>query len=41
LPQAVKIIVTLVVILLLGPFLAKQVANQASTVLEEFPFATR
>jgi hypothetical protein len=31
----------LLILLLLGPMLGKQIANQASAVLDEFPLATR
>jgi hypothetical protein len=33
--------VVLVIIILLGPMLGRQVANQASMVLDEFPIMTR
>ncbi len=41
LPQAVKLIVTLLIIMLLGPVFAQGIANQASTILDEFPVITR
>ena len=41
LPQAVKLIATLLIIMLLGPIFAKSIADQASTALEEFAVLTR
>ncbi|MGB0084268.1 MAG: flagellar biosynthetic protein FliQ [Rhodomicrobiaceae bacterium] len=41
LPQAVKLIVTLLIVLTLGPLFAHGVAEQASSVLDEFPVLTR
>jgi type III secretion protein S len=41
LPQAIKLIVTLLIIILLGPLFAQGIADQASTILEEFPVLTR
>jgi type III secretion protein S len=41
LPQAVKLIATLIIIMLLGPLFAQSVADQTSTVLNEFPVLTR
>jgi type III secretion protein S len=41
LPQAVKIAVVLVILLTLGPLLGRQIASEASMVLDEFPAATR
>ena len=41
LPQAVKLIASLLIIMLLGPIFAKGIADQATSVLEEFPVLTR
>lgn len=41
LPQAVKLIATLLIVMMLGPLFAKGIANQASTALDEFPLLTR
>ena len=41
LPQAVKLIVVLGLMILLGPVLSQQVANQASGILDAFPIMTR
>jgi type III secretion protein S len=41
LPQAVKLIATLVLIAVLGPLFAKGILNHAVSVLEEFPLLTR
>lgn len=41
LPQAVKLIATLLIVMLLGPMFARGIANQASTALDEFPVLTR
>lgn len=41
LPQAVKLIATLLIIMMLGPVFAKSIADQASTALDEFPVLTR
>jgi type III secretion protein S len=41
LPQAIKLIVTLLVIMMLGPVFASSIAEQASTILDQFPLATR
>ncbi len=41
LPQAVKLIATLVIIMLLGPLFAQGIAEQTSTILDEFPLVTR
>lgn len=41
LPQAVKLIVTLVLLMLLGPLFAQGIADQTSTILDEFPILTR
>lgn len=41
LPQAVKLIATLLIIMLLGPLFAQGIADQTSTVLDEFPVLTR
>jgi len=41
LPQAVKIAVVLLILITLGPLLGKQIAGEASMVLDEFPSATR
>jgi type III secretion protein S len=41
LPQAVKLVVVLVLMILLGPVLSQQVANQASGIFDAFPAMTR
>jgi type III secretion protein S len=41
LPQAVKLIATLLIIMMLGPIFAKTIADQASTALDEFAVLTR
>lgn len=41
LPQAVKLIATLLIIMILGPLFAQGIADQASTILDEFPIVTR
>jgi type III secretion protein S len=41
LPQAVKLVVVLVLMILLGPVLSQQVANQASGIFDAFPIMTR
>jgi len=41
LPQAVKLIATLLIIMMLGPLFARGVMDQASTALDEFPVLTR
>jgi type III secretion protein S len=41
LPQAVKLFVVLVLMILLGPLLSQQIANQASGILDAFPSMTR
>jgi type III secretion protein S len=41
LPQAVKLVAVLLVILVLGPMFARQIADQASMALDEFPVVTR
>ncbi|WP_274425140.1 flagellar biosynthetic protein FliQ [Chelativorans sp. YIM 93263] len=41
LPQIVKLVAVLLVILFFGPFMAYQVADQASLALEQFPRVTR
>jgi type III secretion protein S len=41
LPQAIKLIAVLVIIMMLGPLLAGQISQQASTALDEFPVLTR
>ncbi len=41
LPQAIKLIVTLLIVLTLGPLFAHGIADQASTVLDQFPVMTR
>lgn len=41
LPQAVKLIATLLIIMLLGPLFAQGIADQAITVLNDFPTVTR
>lgn len=41
LPQAVKLIVALLLIMMLGPLFARGIVDQASTALDEFPVLTR
>lgn len=41
LPQTIKIVVILVVVLIFGPLAGRDIANQASVILDEFPSATR
>jgi type III secretion protein S len=41
LPQAVKLVVVLLVTILLGPLLAIQIATMAQRLLEQFPALTR
>ncbi len=41
LPQAVKLIATLLIIMTLGPLFGQMVVDQASTSLDEFPVMTR
>jgi type III secretion protein S len=41
LPQAVKLIATLLIVMMLGPLFARGIADQASTALDEFPVLTR
>lgn len=41
LPQAVKLVVVLLVTILLGPLLAIQIAMMAQRLLEQFPALTR
>jgi type III secretion protein S len=41
LPQAVKLVVVLLVIILVGPLLAFQISTQAQQLLEQFPALTR
>lgn len=41
LPQGVKLVVVLLVIILLGPLMAFQVATLAQRLLEQFPALTR
>jgi type III secretion protein S len=41
LPQAVKLVVVLLVIILVGPLLAFQISTQAQQLLEQFPAMTR
>jgi type III secretion protein S len=41
LPQAVKLIATLLIVMMLGPVFARGIANQASSALDEFPVLTR
>lgn len=41
LPQAVKLIAALLLIMMLGPIFAKSIADQAVSVLEEFAVLTR
>ena len=41
LPQAVKLIATLLIVMMLGPLFARGIADQASSALDEFPVLTR
>jgi type III secretion protein S len=41
LPQAIKLVATLLILLLLGPIFARSIADQASSSLDEFPVLTR
>ncbi len=41
LPQAIKLLAILIMIVLLGPVFGRQVVQQASTALDEFPTLTR
>jgi type III secretion protein S len=41
LPQAIKIVATLLILLLLGPMFARGIADQASSSLDEFAVLTR
>lgn len=41
LPQAIKLIAALIMIMLLGPLFAQQISDIASTALDEFPVLTR
>ena len=41
LPQAIKIVATLLLLLLLGPIFARGIADQASKSLDEFAVLTR
>ncbi|WP_163266878.1 EscS/YscS/HrcS family type III secretion system export apparatus protein [Chelativorans alearense] len=41
LPQTVKLVAVLLVLLLFGPVMAVQVAEQASSALDQFPSVTR
>ena len=41
LPQAVKLIAALLIVMMLGPLFARQIVQQASTALDEFPVLTR
>jgi len=41
LPQAAKLIASLLLIMMLGPLFARGVTDQAISVLEEFPVLTR
>ncbi len=41
LPQAVKLIAALLIIMMLGPLFARGIVEQASTALDEFPVLTR
>ena len=41
LPQAVKLLAIIAVLILLGPVFGREIAHQASLVLDEFPFGTR
>ncbi len=41
LPQAIKLVAALLILILLGPVFARGIADQASTSLDEFPVLTR
>lgn len=41
LPQAVKVVAVLLTIMMLGPVFARQIADEMSSVLDEFPVMTR
>jgi type III secretion protein S len=41
LPQGAKLLVVLIIIILFGPLLSQQIANQASLALDDFPALTR
>jgi type III secretion protein S len=41
LPQAIKLVAALFILLLLGPLFARGIADQAVTALNEFPVLTR
>ena len=41
LPQAVKLVVVLILIIFLGPVLSQQIVNQASGLFDAFPIMTR
>ena len=41
LPQAVKLIATLLIVMMLGPLFARGIADQTSSALDEFPVLTR
>ena len=41
LPQAIKLVAALFILLLLGPLFARGIADQATTALNEFPVLTR
>ena len=41
LPQAIKIVATLLLLLLLGPLFARGIADQTSSILDEFAVLTR
>lgn len=41
LPQAVKLIATLLIVMVLGPLFAQGIADQTSSILDEFPLVTR
>ncbi|HEY7644815.1 MAG TPA: flagellar biosynthetic protein FliQ [Hyphomicrobiales bacterium] len=41
LPQAIKLIVTLLIVMMLGPLFAHGIADQASSILDQFAVLTR
>jgi type III secretion protein S len=41
LPQAIKLVAALLILILLGPVFARGIADQASSGLDEFPVLTR
>jgi type III secretion protein S len=41
LPQAVKMLAIIILLILLGPAFGKMIAHEASLALDEFPFLTR